>query len=320
MTAQEIQKRNEKAQQLRVLQVNENTYYVESAEGKICYKVILSDREVSCSCGDFARNSKPDSDFKCKHILAIFNTEQGQIFKTKFLDKKAIKLDEKFVTTIEGKDFVKYPGLLDLGHQKGISKLLVDIVQLPNKENGNFAICKAEVVSQTGQIFTDIGDASPTNCNSKVAKHLLRMASTRAIARALRSFTNIGMTSLEELADLKDVTGNKAPKTRSGQTRKPAAKPKTKDAKGETKAPAQNKQKEPPAKTQQQKKQEPVKDQTENPAMSEAQKRAVFNLSRRRGVSVEDLEAMVAEHYDSTLEDLSSKDASAFIRTLQQAA
>jgi len=54
--------------------------------------------------------------------------------------------------------------------------------------------------------------------------------------------------------------------------------------------------------------------------MSEAQKRAVFNLSRRRGISVEDLEAMVAEHYDSTLEDLSSKDASAFIRTLQQAA
>ena len=320
MTAQQIQKRSERAQQLRVLQVNETVFYVESAEGKICYKVTLADDEVSCTCGDYSRNSKTDSDFKCKHILAIFNTEQGQIFKTKFLDKKAIKLDEKFVTTIEGKDFVKYPGLLDLGHQKGISKLLVDIVQLPTKENLNFAICKAEVVSQTGQIFTDIGDASPTNCNSKVAKHLLRMASTRAIARALRSFTNIGMTASEELADLKDVTGNKAPKTRSGQTRKPAAKPKPKDAKGETKPAAQKKEKEPPAKAQKQKKQEPVKTQTENPGMSEAQRRAVFNLSRRRGVSVEDLEAMVAEHYDSTLEDLSSKDASAFIRTLQQAA
>ena len=320
MTAQEIQKRSERAQQLRVLQINETAFYVESAEGKICYKVTLSDNEVSCTCGDYSRNSKTDANFRCKHILAIFNTEQGQIFKTKFLDKKTIKLDEKFITTIEGKDFVKYPGLLDLGHQKGISKLLVDIVQIPTKENSNFAICKAEVVSQTGQIFTDIGDASPTNCNSKVAKHLLRMASTRAIARALRSFTNIGMTALEELADLKDVTGKKAPRTRSGQTRKPAAKPKTKDARGETKAPAQKKQEEPPAKTQQQKKQEPVKGQAGDPAMSEAQKRAVFNLSRRRGISVEDLEAMVAEHHDSTLEDLSSKDASAFIRTLQQAA
>ena len=148
MTAQEIQKRNEKAQQLRVLQVNENTYYVESAEGKICYKVTLSDDEVSCTCGDFARNSKTDVNFKCKHILAIFNTEQGQIFKTDFLDKKAIKLDERFVTKIEGKEFVKYPGLLDLGHQKGLLKILVDPIQLPTKENGNFAICKAEVVSK----------------------------------------------------------------------------------------------------------------------------------------------------------------------------
>ena len=320
MTAQEIQKRSEKAQQLRVLQINETAFYVESAEGKICYKVTLSDDEVSCTCGDYSKNSKTDANFRCKHILAIFNTEQGQIFKTDFLDKKKVKLDEKFITTIEGKDFVKYPGLLDLGHQKGISKLLVDIVQIPTKENSNLAICKAEVVSQTGQIFTDIGDASPSNCNSKVAKHLLRMASTRAIARALRSFTNIGMTALEELADLKDVTGNKVSRTRSGQTRKPADKTKNNDAKNNQKTKAPDQKKQEPAKTQQQKKQEPVKDQTENPAMSEAQKRAVFNLSRRRGISVEDLEAMVAEHHDSTLEDLSSKDASAFIRTLQQAA
>ena len=172
---------------------------------------------------------------------------------------------------------------------------------------------------QTGETFTDIGDANPNNCSSKVAKHLLRMASTRAIARALRSFTNIGMTCLEELADFKDAMGD-APKTRSGQTRKPAGKTKNNDAKNKQKTKASDQKKQEPAKTQPQKKQEPVKDQTENPAMSEAQKRAVFNLSRRRGVSVEDLEAMVAEHYDSTLEDLSSKDASAFIRTLQQAA
>ena len=35
MTAQELQKRNERSQKLRVIQVDENSFYVESSEGKI---------------------------------------------------------------------------------------------------------------------------------------------------------------------------------------------------------------------------------------------------------------------------------------------
>ena len=56
------------------------------------------------------------------------------------------------------------------------------------------------------------------------------------------------------------------------------------------------------------------------PKMSEAQKRAIYNLSRRRGISVEQLEQMVADAYGCDLENLTSGDASAFIRQLQQAA
>ena len=347
MTAKEVQKRNEKAQQLRVLQVNDHNFYVESAEGKVCYRVLFSDEEVSCTCGDFARNIKTDANFRCKHILAILNTEPGQMFKTDFLEKKKIKLDDRFITKIEGKEFVTYPGLLDLGHQKGLLKILVDPIQIPTKDNGNMAICKAEVQSKTGEIFTDIGDANPTNCGARVAKHLLRMASTRSIARALRSFTNIGMTCLEELTDFNDVKKDQTPKTGAAQRRKPAGKSenngaKNNGAKGKQKAKTQDQTKEkdqkakPPAQTKEkgqktkppeQKKQKPVKDkakdepdQTEAPKMSEAQRRAVFNLSRRRGISVEELEVMVGETYSTTLEEISSKDASAFIRTLQQAA
>ena len=59
MTAQEIQKRNEKAQHLRVIQVDESWFYVESDEGKICYKVCYLDgKENYCTCGDFAKGSK----------------------------------------------------------------------------------------------------------------------------------------------------------------------------------------------------------------------------------------------------------------------
>ena len=130
------------------------------------------------------------------------------------------------LSQIEGNQFVKYAGLLDLGHQKGISQIEVEPLQLPTKENGNFAICKATVISKSGESFTDIGDANPGNCSSKVVKHLLRLASTRAIARSLRTFTNIGYTCLEELADLNDVIGN-GPKTSSKPKAKkqPARKP-----------------------------------------------------------------------------------------------
>ena len=58
----------------------------------------------------------------------------------------------------------------------------------------------------------------------------------------------------------------------------------------------------------------------DQPLMSEAQKRAIYNLSRRRGISVDELEKMATETYGTPLEELSSKEASAFIRNLQQAA
>jgi hypothetical protein len=56
------------------------------------------------------------------------------------------------------------------------------------------------------------------------------------------------------------------------------------------------------------------------PKISEAQHRAIMNLSRRRGISVEELEKMTNETYGVSLEKLSPSDASQFIRTLQQSA
>lgn len=129
----------------------------------------------------------------------------GDVENAKVLNRKKPRLDDRWVIEIKGNQFVKSAGLLDLGHQKGISQIEVEPLQFPNKENGNPAICKATVISRVGETFIDIGDANPGNCSSKVVKHLFRLASTRAIARALRSFTNIGMTCLEELSDLSDV-------------------------------------------------------------------------------------------------------------------
>jgi len=57
MTAKEIQKRNKKAEQLKVLQSDDGLIFVESAKGKILYNVVLGDEEDTCTCGDFARGT-----------------------------------------------------------------------------------------------------------------------------------------------------------------------------------------------------------------------------------------------------------------------
>jgi hypothetical protein len=343
MTTAELQKRSEKSQNLRVIQVDETWFYVESDEGKICYKVCYVDEnQYSCTCGDFARGIKNDQSFKCKHILAVMNcVPNGEQEKAQFLERRKPKLDERFITTIENKDFVLYAGLLDLGHQKGILKIDVEPLQLPTADNGHMAICKATVLSKSGEVFTDVGDANPQNCHPRVAKHLLRMASTRAIARALRSMTNVGMTALEEISDfgeIIDINENRD----TGKL--PQARPKkiAKVEKKETKAIPQKQEQtaeaasDNPPQTQAAPQSGNGNKATETkkadgngngrgktkqetaPKISSAQANAIANLSRRRGISVEDLEKMSVDAYGVKVEHLSQKDASSLIRQLQQ--
>jgi hypothetical protein len=327
MTAKEMQKRNERAQQLRVIQVDDTNFFVESADGKIAYKAVVSDEKEFCSCMDYQRNAPGDPNFRCKHILAILGCELSESSEKKeFLKKRQPKLDERFVKEIEGKQFVLYSGLLDLATQIGMSSMEVEIVQIPTKENGMMAICKACVQSKLGETFSDVGDANPENCNSKVAKHLLRMASTRAKARTLRTLTNVGMTCLEELGDLNEVIGEENPKTlrtrttTSKRVKHPEA---SKNNGGPQKAEHPTSEKTQAQTTDKKNNQnQPTSTSTSGPEpkMSEAQRRAVYNLSRRRGISVDELQKMVMETYGVSLEGLSATDASKFIRTLQMSA
>ncbi len=48
-------------------------------------------------------------------------------------------------------------------------------------------------------------------------------------------------------------------------------------------------------------------DKPNQPKRSEAQVRDIYNLSRRRGISVEELKQMVMETYNCELENLNSK-------------
>lgn len=134
----------------------------------------------------------------------------GFDYKNKASFKLSNKFKEQFSTKTAGGPTLSADGLVALGHIKGIWKLDSEIIQFPNAENNNTCICKATVGGYDWDPienkivkveFSDIGDANPGNCNRMVAPSFIRMASTRAIGRALRKYTNVDMLCTEELSD-----------------------------------------------------------------------------------------------------------------------
>ena len=73
MKPKEIQKRDPKDENLRVLQTEDGSYFVESSGGKILYRVTLNNLETSCTCEEFAKNTKKNLEFQCRHIMAVLN-------------------------------------------------------------------------------------------------------------------------------------------------------------------------------------------------------------------------------------------------------
>lgn len=109
--------------------------------------------------------------------------------------------------TRQGKQYVLFAGLLDEAHSLGLKGIDTELLQLPDSSNGSLAVVKATVEMEDGRVFTGIGDASPENVGRNIAPHIIRMAETRAKARALRDAVNIGATALEELSDGDDASG-----------------------------------------------------------------------------------------------------------------
>ena len=108
------------------------------------------------------------------------------------------------------KQVALYKGLLAQAHAEGLTRITTRLRQIPTDENGRTAIAKAEIVTSKGT-FEGIGDASPENVPPHILPHLIRMAETRAKARALRDAVNIGVVSFEELDGADDAAGSSDP-------------------------------------------------------------------------------------------------------------
>jgi len=113
--------------------------------------------------------------------------------------------------TRQGKQYVLFAGLLDEAHNLGLKGIDTDLIQIPDESNGNVAIVKATAEMEDERRFSGIGDASPDNVGRNIAPHLIRMAETRAKARALRDAVNVGATAMEELSDGDDALPASSP-------------------------------------------------------------------------------------------------------------
>ena len=135
-------------------------------------------------------------------------------------------MDKQFIQKIGDKDFVRYEGLLNEAHERGLVSIETELVELtrgtsdkvtsvkdPDSAAGAMkdkitkiptllVLFKATVTlthEDGHKVFTGYGDATYKNVNPMVLPHLIRMAETRAKARALRDACNIGMCSAEEM-------------------------------------------------------------------------------------------------------------------------
>jgi hypothetical protein len=132
------------------------------------------------------------------------DAETGEVAESAFPE---VRIDRKFVIQQQGRDFVLSDGLLDGLHQlsRGFFEVETKIEQLPTAENGQTAVVSAVVTvfaPYDGRVLrraSDIGDASPASVGRNIAPHLIRMASTRAVSRSLRTLLNEGSVAYEEL-------------------------------------------------------------------------------------------------------------------------
>jgi hypothetical protein len=147
---------------------------------------------------------------------------------------------EEYMIERQGKRFVLYAGLLEEAHSRGLRSIETELLQVPAKENGEVAIVKALIRTEEGK-FAGIGDASPQNVNRAIAPHLIRMAETRAKARALRDAINVGVTAFEELGGPaeEEVVGSR---TAESGTAERDERPKAQNEEGRGELPATRKQ------------------------------------------------------------------------------
>jgi hypothetical protein len=159
-------------------------------QGTLVYRLVNG----TCDCPDFSR--APSS--WCKHRIAAGiqkRAQQAVPASSTAPHQSAAAIPATFITTIHGKEFVQFAGLLAMAHAQGLTSLTAELVSV----TPDLALARATATFADGRTFTEAAAATPDNVNAGVKKHFARCALTRAKARALRDALNISTCAVEEL-------------------------------------------------------------------------------------------------------------------------
>ncbi len=104
------------------------------------------------------------------------------------------------------KPIVLFAGLLDTAHDNGLASIATELLQLDLERRVAVVRATATLVDSDGTIrtFQGLGDCSPENAGQVGRDHWIRMAETRAKARALRDAINVGDCAIEGDVDEDD--------------------------------------------------------------------------------------------------------------------
>ena len=111
------------------------------------------------------------------------------------------RVKEEFIHVLRGKPFVKYEGLLDLAHDMGLEGIDTALIECTEDR----AIVHAVITMEGGKTFSGYGEAHVSEKRGEkgdaiqMQATIIRIAETRAKARALRDATNVGVTAWEEV-------------------------------------------------------------------------------------------------------------------------
>jgi hypothetical protein len=358
MTSIELAKRQEKALPLKVFQVADDQFYVENSTGKICYRVNLNGHGKSCTCADFISNKAKDPEFLCKHLIAVTNGNEGhqkigpmsetEDHTTKKLlgvyqaiSAVQMSLAKLGIEKVQENKFDKYKfrGIDDV--YNALAPLLAQnrLCILPRIINRK---CEERKSQKGGALFYVTVDAEfDFVAASDGSTHTVKMIG-EAMDRSDKA-TNKAMSAAYKYACFQtfciptegdndaDFTTHEVKEESQKTVKKEQSKPKPVQ-KPQTKKEEKPKEKSKPSNDTKAKQGSKPKEESKakeavksgspenNGTMSPAQQKAIQNLAKRRGINDEELNEMSRKQYSVSLKELPSKDASAFIRHLQQAA